>query len=80
MDTATQLANDDYYLDNHLRQVVRDLEHAGQVEVVGIGVGLDLSPFYRRNVAVELENGLRNEVLYDVARLLRAPVSSFRRA
>ncbi|MFA5520907.1 MAG: cobalt chelatase [Castellaniella sp.] len=73
MDSATQLVNDEHYLDTHLRQVVRRLEARHRMEVVGVGVGLDLGPFYRRNVAVELEDGLGNDVLYDIAHLLAPP-------
>src|ERR1019366_5235115 len=42
MDTATALANDVRYLDQHLRDVVRRHEQADAIEIVGIGVGLDL--------------------------------------
>lgn len=71
MDTATALNNDDFYLDNHLKQVVSQLERTGQIEISGIGVGLDLSPFYRRNVAIDVTSGLQNQAIYDVANLLR---------
>jgi cobaltochelatase CobT len=54
MDSATNLANDEHYLDQHLRQVVAGLETAGEVAVCGLGVGLDLSPFYRRSVVLDL--------------------------
>ena len=39
MDGATALANDPFYLDNHLKQVVARQESAGRVEVLGLGVG-----------------------------------------
>ena len=42
MDGATALANDDYYLDHHLREVVARREQQGAVEIFGLGVGLDL--------------------------------------
>lgn len=72
MDTATLRSNDEFYLDNHLRQAVQDVQ-AGGLEVVGVGVGLDLSPFYRRSQAVDLGEGLTNETVYEVARLLHRP-------
>lgn len=49
MDSATALANDAFYLDNHLAEVVRQQELAGTSEIYGVGVGLDLSAFYRRS-------------------------------
>jgi cobaltochelatase CobT len=48
MDRATVLANGENYLDQHLAEVVADLEDAGDVEIYGVGVGLDLSPYYQR--------------------------------
>ena len=54
MDSATGQANDAYYLDNHLKEVVARHEAARDVEVLGLGVGLDLSPYYRRCLAVDL--------------------------
>lgn len=71
MDTATALTNDAFYLDNHLKQVVSQLERTGQIEIRGVGVGLDLSPFYRLNVAIDVTQGLQNQAFYDIASLLQ---------
>jgi cobaltochelatase CobT len=54
MDSATHLANDQHYLDHHLREVVEREERAGSTRIVGLGVGLDLSPFYARSQVVDL--------------------------
>lgn len=77
MDTATNLANDDYYLDNHLRSVVHQYAASGQVDIIGLGVGLDLSPYYRRSLAIDLTDGLDNEVFGELIMQLaqRHPVS-----
>lgn len=71
MDSATQRANDATYLDHHLLQVVRRHEQAGQVEVLGLGVGLDLSLFYRRCQAIDLSQGLSAELLQELLELVR---------
>lgn len=67
MDGATNLANDVHYLDNHLKDVVLRQEQAGRVAVFGIGVGLDLSPYYARSQALDLSappgNGVFREIL-----------------
>ena len=68
-DSATQLVNGASYLEDHLKTVVRQLERSG-IEFRGVGVGLDLSPYYRKSVALRNEGGLTNEALLDVARLL----------
>ena len=54
METATRDAQDAFYLDNHLKACVQQAQASG-VEVVGIGVGLDLSAFYPRNVPLPTE-------------------------
>ena len=75
MDGATQLANDTHYLDNHLKQVVAQQAQSGEVAVFGVGVGLDLSPFYPHNLALDLSsppgNGVFRELLGMLARHLR---------
>ena len=55
METATHLANDAHYLDHHLRQVVARQAAIGGVEILGLGVGLDLSPYYARCHALALD-------------------------
>lgn len=70
MDSATQLANDDTYLDQHLMQVVQKHEEQGAVQIFGIGVGLDLSVFYSRCQAIDLTQGLRYEVFSELIELI----------
>lgn len=69
-DGATALANDEHYLDHHLCDVVGHLHRQQQVEVFGVGVGLDLSPYYRRNCALDLSAGVNNQVLAEIATML----------
>ncbi len=71
MDTATNLANDIYYLDHHLRQVVSRIELSGEVEIYGLGVGLDLSPYYSRSLAIDISSALTNRVFFDLIEMLR---------
>lgn len=54
MDAATNQVNDAHYLDHHLREVVAQQQAVGDVEVLGLGVGLDLSPYYRNSLALDL--------------------------
>jgi len=69
MDSATQYVNDDYYLASHLQQVVRQTMAQG-IDVVGLGVGLDLSAYYARSLAIDPQQALTPAVFYDIARLL----------
>jgi len=73
MDGATNLANDAYYLDNHLKQVLQRHERLAQVEICALGVGLDLSPFYSRCQALDLGTAPRPAVLRDILQLLTRP-------
>jgi len=66
MDGATNLANDEHYLDSHLRREVARCSESGEVEVVGIGVGLDLSPYYPRAQALDLSGGVSNATVREV--------------
>src|SRR3546814_18706100 len=71
MDGATNLANDDFYLDNHLKAVIANNTRQNQVEIYGVGVGLDMSPYYPRSLAIDVSQGLDNRVFDEVAQLLR---------
>lgn len=59
MDTATSLVNDAGYLDHHLQAVIA-AESATGIEIRGLGVGLDLSPFYPASRVLDIarENSL----------------------
>ncbi len=70
MDTATNLANDDFYLANHLKQVVAAQELRGDVEICALGVGLDLSAYYSRSLATTLPHSLNNELFAAIATMI----------
>ncbi|MDA3625687.1 cobalt chelatase [Saccharopolyspora sp. WRP15-2] len=70
MDSATNLTNDRHYLDNHLKDVVRREELAGSARICGLGVGLDLSPFYRRSHALDLSRGPGNDVFREILEMI----------
>ncbi|MEQ1806456.1 MAG: cobalt chelatase [Burkholderiaceae bacterium] len=69
MDSATSLANDPHYLDHHLRDVVATHERH-DVEIYGIGVGLDLSPYYSRSQVLDLSSTVGSATLRDVLGML----------
>jgi cobaltochelatase CobT len=70
MDSATNLANDAFYLDNHLKAVVQQYSQQRGIEILGLGVGLDLSPYYARSMAVDLSQGLDNVFFEEFLHLL----------
>lgn len=69
-DSATNLVNDAYYLDNHLKEVVARRSREGQVEILGLGVGLDLSPFYRRCLATDMNEALDTRLFDEIVELI----------
>lgn len=69
-DSATNLTNDAYYLDNHLKEVLARRERQGEVDIFGLGVGLDLSPFYRRCLATDMSQTLDNHLFDEIVHLI----------
>lgn len=69
-DGATALANDPHYLDHHLCHVVAGLQAQGEVEIYGVGVGLDLSPYYRNNRALDLSHSVTQAVMREIVGML----------
>ncbi|MEZ9048950.1 cobalamin biosynthesis protein CobT [Vibrio sp. 10N.247.311.64] len=55
MDTATSTANDQFYLDNHLKQVIERESTKNGIEIHGVGMGVDLSPYYRSNITLDVQ-------------------------
>jgi cobaltochelatase CobT len=67
MDSATNLANDRNYLDQHLHDV---LAAESDVEICSVGVGLDPSIYYDRCKALDLARGTTRRVLSDVLEMI----------
>ncbi len=70
MDSVTQQANDEFYLASHLQQVVRQIVRQQGIDVVGLGVGLDLSPYYPRSLALDPQQPPTAALFVEIARLL----------
>lgn len=70
MDSATELVNDAHYLEHHLRDVVARHEQSGRVAIGGIGVGLDLSPYYSRSLVLDIEASSGNTVFAEITGLI----------
>ncbi len=70
MDSATNLANDEFYLDNHLKQMVEKYDTGKGVEIYGIGVGLSLTPYYRHCMAIDLHESLSNHVFTQILQMV----------
>ncbi len=70
MDSATSQANDEFYLDNHLKNMVDKYDAKNGIEIYGIGVGLDLTPYYRHCLAVDLSESLANNLFMQILQMI----------
>jgi cobaltochelatase CobT len=52
VDDSTLSVNPGNYLEKHLREVIRDIEGREQVELIAIGIGHDVTRYYRRAVTI----------------------------
>ncbi len=52
VDDSTLSVNPGNYLEKHLREVIRDIEGRNQVELIAIGIGHDVTRYYRRAVTI----------------------------
>jgi cobaltochelatase CobT len=52
VDDSTLSVNPGNYLEKHLREVIRDIEGRNLVELVAIGIGHDVTRYYRRAVTI----------------------------
>ena len=52
VDDSTLSVNSGSYLERHLRQVIEEIETRSPVELVAIGIGHDVTRYYRRAVTV----------------------------
>ncbi len=52
VDDSTLSVNPGNYLERHLREVIRDIEARDAVELIAIGIGHDVTRYYRRAVTI----------------------------
>lgn len=52
VDDSTLSVNSGHYLERHLRQVIGEIERASPVELIAIGIGHDVTRYYRRAVTI----------------------------
>ncbi|HWA17414.1 MAG TPA: cobaltochelatase subunit CobT [Devosia sp.] len=66
VDDSTQSVNAGNYLEAHLRQVIEDIETRTPIQLVAVGIGHDVTRYYRRAVtlldAEELAGALTDEL------------------
>jgi cobaltochelatase CobT len=52
VDDSTLSVNAGNYLERHLRQVIEEIEERSPIELIAIGIGHDVTRYYRRAVTI----------------------------
>jgi len=74
MDTATHAANTDRYLDQHLTFVANSIEQRPDIRLCALGVGLDLSAYYRESMSISFNDELGTPDFFAMAELLQRAI------
>lgn len=69
VDDSTHGANSGAYLDNHLREVIRWIEVASEVELIAIGIGHDVTQYYSKAVTIYDPEELSGAMMDQLAEL-----------
>ena len=76
VDDSTQSANAALYLDKHLRQVIAEIEGKSSVELLAIGIGHDVTRWYRRAVTLVDVEQLAGAMIEKLAELFDAEAAA----
>ena len=79
VDDSTLSVNPGNYLEKHLREVIREIERLGEVELTAIGIGHDVTRYYRRAVTIVDAEQLGGVMLERLAELFEEEKSSHTR-
>ena len=69
VDDSTLSVNPGNYLEKHLREVIREIEGRDAVELIAIGIGHDVTRYYRRAVTIVDAEELGGTVMKKLAEL-----------
>jgi cobaltochelatase CobT len=73
VDDSTLSVNPGNYLERHLREVIQHIETRSPVELVAIGIGHDVTRYYRRAVTLVDAEQLGGTVMEQLADLFDEP-------
>ena len=76
VDDSTLSVNPGNYLEKHLREVIREIEVRNQVELIAIGIGHDVTRYYRRAVTIVDAEELGGTVMKKLAELFDEDAST----
>jgi len=73
VDDSTLSVNSGTYLEKHLRQVIYEIETRSPVELIAIGIGHDVTRYYRRAVTISDAEELAGAMTEKLAELFSEP-------
>jgi cobaltochelatase CobT len=81
VDDSTLSVNTGNYLERHLRQVIRHIEGRSPVELIAVGIGHDVTRYYKRAVTIMDAEQLGGTLIDQLAQLFEedAPAKGKRR-
>jgi cobaltochelatase CobT len=74
LDDATLDANDPQFLERHLHEVIATIEQRSPVELVAIGIGHDVTRYYRRAVMLPNADALGEAIVGQLLELFELPL------
>ena len=80
VDDSTLSVNPSNYLERHLRQVIDYVENVSPVELLAIGIGHDVTRYYRRAVTLVDAEQLGGAVMEQLAELFEEEAQRLRPA
>jgi cobaltochelatase CobT len=80
VDDSTLSINSGNYLEQHLRDVIKNIENAGVIELIAIGIGHDVTRYYRRAVTLVDAEQLGGTMLGKLSELFEAETGRRRAA
>ncbi len=80
VDDSTLSVNSGNYLEKHLRQIITDIEQRSPVELIAIGIGHDVTRYYKRAVTIVDAEELGGAMTEKLAELFAEKVKIEKRA
>ena len=71
VDDSTLSTNSTIYLDNHLKQVISEIENRTELELIAIGIGHDVTKYYKKAVTIHRAEELGNVMLEQLTDLFQ---------
>ncbi len=71
VDDSTLSTNSTSYLDNHLKQVISEIEIRTELELIAIGIGHDVTKYYKKAVTIHRAEELGNVMLEQLTDLFQ---------